>query len=1070
VLLGFDDAFIGELCPPRDFGHDVLRDCLEEVEAGLVSADEHRAQIPDRVTFVGHRLGGGARSILQIGYVPTGDIRLDQVRGHSLEATATKGTPKWRNPHSFAARPRVIRLCGCRNEPSGVRSGKRRQPLSAVGERSFPLEKVVGRESELVRIRGFFDEEHAPLALWLEGAAGIGKTTLWRAGMELARERDFHVLACQPTAAETTFSFAALGDLLTNDFADLFPELPGPQRRALEVALALASGEGPGVGEHFIGLAFLSSLQILAAQQSVLVAVDDVQWLDRPSAAVLQFAARRLTNADIKLLVAARLREDARPLQLERDLAQNLLRVDVGPLSLGALHRLVLSRLGEPLSRPTLHKVHDVSGGNPFYALEIARFLMERGSTLRPAEPLPIPRTLEELVRVRLDRLPATVRHLLEAAALLAEPTPIALTAAASEPELEADALDRALGAGVIELEGDRVRFTHPLLATAVVSEVGPQRLRQVHARLAQIVIDPEERARHLALATEGPDAEVAGSLEQAAQRAARRGAPAVAAELAELAAQRTPTGDHEARWRRLIEAGLRYATAGDLPRARALLEPLTDEIPPGPRRAEVLLNLADFCWDDAGAAIELAERALAEVGSDDSCRARIHMVLSSRALEAEARSALGHSRAAHEDAGRAADEELTLLALVNLVHVEVCVGEMTPGLLDRALARVSMDGTRHGRIPHFESPHFVLGLALLGLNRFEEAKALFDRARVDSLEQGVPFAAACADEFLAEVECRLGTWHAAALHASECSELYQQLGTENQPQQLYATALVDAHLGNVDEARTAAERGAVIATEVGQEFWAIANRWVLGFLELSLDNPARAIEYLQPPARARVTSLWHMPSNYDFLETAIEAFVAVGDLDAAAVLLDALQDRARRMDSPWERATRARCRGLLRSAQGDHDGARAAFDEALREHEQLNVPFDRARTLHALGVLQRRLKQRRAARVSLEAALAVFEELGALLWIEKARTELKRIAGRTPAGDALTPTERRVAELVAEGHPNKEIAAMLFVTVKTVEANLTRIYAKLGVRSRTELARLLVDKSPVPEKAQTST
>lgn len=212
------------------------------------------------------------------------------------------------------------------------------------------------------------------------------------------------------------------------------------------------------------------------------------------------------------------------------------------------------------------------------------------------------------------------------------------------------------------------------------------------------------------------------------------------------------------------------------------------------------------------------------------------------------------------------------------------------------------------------------------------------------------------------------------------------------------------------------------------------------------------------------------MPSNCDFLETAVEALVSVGDLDAAAELLDALQDRARRIDSSWERGIRARCHGLFRSAQGDHEGAFAAFDEALVEHERLHVPFDRARTLFALGVLQRRLKQRRAARESLEAALAVFVEHGARLWVEKARSELKRIAGRTPAGDVLTPTEQRVADLVAEGHPNKEIAATLFVTVKAVEANLTRIYGKLGIHSRTQLARLLAKKSAVERNAQTST
>jgi DNA-binding CsgD family transcriptional regulator len=891
---------------------------------------------------------------------------------------------------------------------------------------------------------------------------------LWRAGIEFARECDYYVLTCQPTATETAFSFAALGDLLANDIAGVLDDLPAPQRRALEVALALASDEGASVGQHVIGLAFLSVLQLLAAKQPVLVAVDDAQWLDPPSAAVLQFATRRFATADIKLLVASR-REDDPPLQLERDLARNVLRVHIGPLSLGALHRLLLSRLGEPLSRPTLRKVHDVSGGNPFYALEIARFLLERGPTLHPAEPLPIPRTLDELVRVRLERLPATVRSMLEAAALLVEPTPTALAAAASEPDPEEDTLDRGIAAGVIKLDGDRVRFTHPLIAAAVVSAIGPQRRRQIHARLGRIVIDPEERARHLALGTESVDAEVAESLEKAAEHASLRGAPAVAAELAELAAQRTPTRDRDARWRRLVEAGLRHAAAGDLVRARALLEPLADEIPSGPLRARVLLNLADFRWDDTATAIELAERALGEVGSDESLRARIHMLLSSRALEAEADSALSHIRAAHEAADRSGDDELALLALVNLVHTEVCVGEITPGLLERALARVSDDAARHARIPHFESPRFVLGLALLGLGRLQEAKSLFERARADSLEQGVPFSAACADEFLAELECRLGNWRAAELHAAECSELYQQLGMENAPQGLYASALVDAHLGKVDEARTAAERGAEIAAQRGQEFWAIANRRTLGFLELSLGNPARAVEYLQPPSRARIASLLHMPSNCEFIETAIEAFVAVGDLDAASELLDALDDRSRRIDSTWERAIRARSRGLLRSAQGDYDGALTAFDEALLEHERLDMPFERARTLLALSALQRRLQQRRAARESLESARAVFEGLGAQLWAERARTELKRIAGRTPAGEVLTPTEQRVADLVAEGHPNKEIAARLFVTVKAVEAHLTRIYAKLGIHSRSELTRILANRGAVEENAQTS-
>jgi DNA-binding CsgD family transcriptional regulator len=922
----------------------------------------------------------------------------------------------------------------------------------AVRERRSRPEDVVGRESELERIAGFFEGDS--LALWLEGAAGIGKTTLWRATVELARDRGYRVLASQPTAAETAFSFAALGDLLTHDVKKLLPELPEPQRRALEVALALTSTEDAALGEHVVGLAFLSTLQHLAAQQPVLVAIDDIQWLDRPSATVLQFAARRLTDENLKVLVTARVDEEARPLQLERDLAKRLLRIEVGPLSLGALHRLVLSRLGKPLSRPTLRKVEAASGGNPFYALEIARFLLEHGPIVGPAEPLPLPRTLEELVRARLARQAKDVKRVLEAAALVAEPTQ-AVLAEACDRELAGNALDRAVAAGILELDATRLRFTHPLLAAAVVSGIGPQRRQHLHRHLAAIVADSEERARHLALATDGADPNVAESLEQAADHAARRGAPAVAAELAELAAERTSTKDAERRWSRLIEAGLRHATAGDRSRARALLEPLRHEIPPGPLRASVLLNLADFSWDEPAAG-ELAEQALAEVGTDDSCRARLHMLLSALALEGEDRSAVGHIRAAYDAANRTGDDELKMLALVNLVDTEVCAGEMTPGLLEQALDRIHDEESQDKRIPHFESPHFVLGLALTGLGRFGEAKDLFERARVDALEQGVPFAAACADEFLAEVECRLGNVEAATAHASECAELYQQLGMANQPAGLYATALVHAYLGNVEEARAAAELGAAIGAEIGKEFWAIANRMVLGYLELSLENPARAVEYLQPPTRARAAELWHMPTNLEFLATAIEALESAGELDHAKELLDALADRARRIDNSWERAVRMRCCGLLRSAQGDYAGAFAALDESLREHELLTAPLERARTLLARGVLQRRLKQRRAARRSLEAALAVFEELGARLWAEKTRTELKRISGRTPSSDALTPTERRVAELVAEGHTNKEIAARLFVTVKTVEANLTRVYAKLGLRSRTELARLL--------------
>lgn len=926
--------------------------------------------------------------------------------------------------------------------------------MSRLAERRFVAEDVLGRESELEKIRDFLDSGQRGLALALEGAAGIGKTTLWHAGIELARERNYRVLACRPTTAETAFSFAAFRDLLSSE-TGMLAELPPPQRHALEVALALAESEEP-VSEGVIGVGVVSLLERMATHSPVLLAADDLQWLDVPSWSVLRFAARRLTGRRIKLLIATKPGAELRTLDLQRELSEELIRVELGPLSFGALHRLVVSRLGVSLPRPTLHKVQDISGGNPFYALELARSLLD-GEAVRIGDPLPIPETLDELVRARIDRLPKAVTEFLEIAALLAEPTQSAVAAVFSDPGSADASLDIAVARGLIEQEGERIRFRHPLLAAAVASGIPPRRRRQLHGQLAQVVVEPEERARHLAAASDHPDPEVANALDEAGRRAALRGAPAAAAELTELAAKHTPTEDREARWRRLNEAGLRHATAGDLGRAQELLEPLVNEIPPGSLRAEVLLNLADFRWDDHNATVELAERALREVGGDDACRARIHMLLSSQFVEAGSGPALTHIRAAHDAATRSGDEPLALLALVNRVHVEVCIGELTDGLLDDALTRVRAESTQRMRIPQFESPHLVLGLALLGLGRFDEARAEFERALVHATEHGVAFAAACAHVGLAEVGSRLGDWDTADRNAAECAEHYQQLGMAEPPDALYVIALTHAQRGHVDEARSVGERGIAVAESEGQDLWTAASRSVLGFLELSRGNASAAVHYLRPPELSTATDLWHFPIYHDFLCNAVEALIGVGELDAAMNLLGALEERARKLDNGWERATRARCRGLVCAARNDFAHAFDAFEMALHEHEHSQTPLDRARTLLALGRLQRRLNRKRAARSSLEAALDSFEALGARLWTELTRNELERIGGRTPTRKALTPTERRVAELVAQGLSNKEIATTLVVTAKAVEANLTRIYAKLGIRSRTELTRLLI-------------
>jgi DNA-binding NarL/FixJ family response regulator len=229
-----------------------------------------------------------------------------------------------------------------------------------------------------------------------------------------------------------------------------------------------------------------------------------------------------------------------------------------------------------------------------------------------------------------------------------------------------------------------------------------------------------------------------------------------------------------------------------------------------------------------------------------------------------------------------------------------------------------------------------------------------------------------------------------------------------------------------------------------------------LGFLELSLGDPAAAHRYLGPLSEAMVAMGLPEPGFARFLPDEIEALVALGELEAAAELLRLLEERGRALDRVSALAAAGRCRALLEAAHGDFQAARASLSEALAQHARIEQPFEVARTLLAQGSIERRFNHRAEARGTLTRALELFDELGAPLWAEKASGELARIPGRARASSELTETERRIAELVAEGFSNKEIAARLFVTVRTVEANLTKVYGKLGIRSRTELASRL--------------
>ena len=332
--------------------------------------------------------------------------------------------------------------------------------------------EIVGREEESASIHSFVGRAAGNAgALVLEGEAGIGKSTLWLAGVEYARGAGLRVLSSRPAEAERGLAYAGLGDLLEDVLDEVLPALAAPRRRALEIALLLEEVSGDPVDQRALGVAARMVLQLLGEPGPLLIAVDDVQWLDPSTSAALAFALRRLAADDVLLLLARRAEEAQQPVLEGAMDAERVQRLRVGPLSVGALHRFLRDRLGRAFARQTLLRIHEHSGGNPFFALELARALDREIDLL---EPLPVPETLEDLVAARISELPAPTREALALASALGTVSVSLLERAG----VAADALDPAFATQVIERDGETIRFTHPLLSSVLYQNLGADRRR----------------------------------------------------------------------------------------------------------------------------------------------------------------------------------------------------------------------------------------------------------------------------------------------------------------------------------------------------------------------------------------------------------------------------------------------------------------------------------------------------------------------------------------------------------------------------------------------------------------
>ena len=884
----------------------------------------------------------------------------------------------------------------------------------------------------------------------IEGEAGIGKTTFLLKVVEQAAAQGFRVLSTGGAMAEARYAYAAVADLLDTVDPAVFADLPAVQRTALERVLLLA-GDGPPTNERTVAAAFLSVLHHASYAAPVLVAIDDAQWLDVSSQAVFGYAARRLTGrvgVAVSVRTGERRRDDS-PSWLRLSRPDSTHQIKVQPLSLGGLHAMISKRLGQTLPRPLITRIHDISGGNPFFALELARSVVDEPSRGM----VDLPDSLAVLVRQRIGRPDAELSEVLLAASCAVLPTVERLSRAIDiTVDRVVEVVESAEASGVVELDGNKVRFCHPLFARGVYTGASPRQRRAMHRRFAETVEEPELRARHMALSATTGDPAMLESLDEAAQVTLAQGAPAVAAELMELAIKLG--GDTAVRRLRVAELHFR---SGALDQARTHLRSTIDELPAGSTlRCVALMLFAAVTGHDESIVEAVAALTQAVETADDPA-----LQLHARLLLTPATGLTGRMDACVESARMAVaaaerlgvadlhSQALAMLVLVSFMHglgfdrqsLQQALALEDPATAAAATFRASsVEAVTNGWAGRLEVAHDQI--------RIMQRRLLQSGTEIDIVWIGNE--AAMIDIWLGRYGDAAALVDGAIQRAEQMAGQYLMVGLRA------SQASIAAYTGREQEAREAAHWAIDAARATGSLRQIILPTTVLGFLAVSLGDNAAAIRELQP-----------LLSSFDpthdteiiagsYLPDAIEALAAVGRVDEAEPLVSALESNGTQHDRPWMLAVGARGRGHVLAARGDLEAAERAAQNALSHHQRLPMPFELARTQLLLGQLQRRRRRRPVAEATLREALETFERLGAPLWARRAEVELGRLAAPVGGGAALTAAERRIAERAAAGLSNKQIAAELFIAPKTVEMNLSSAYRKLGIRSRSGLSAAL--------------
>ena len=894
-----------------------------------------------------------------------------------------------------------------------------------------------GRETELAILRDAATAARAGAGqlVTVAGVAGSGKSALVDQFVSEIAGR-FHVIRVGLSRAESALAWAGLhmmcGGLPDAEFSHLSPGL----RTAIPTALGQIADRSDDASR--VAFALVELVGRWTEDRSVALVIDDVHWLDSATAGALAFAIRATADRPFLSVLVFRPDEEL-PLDPRRLLPLDACReLVLGGLSLGALRHVLHDQCGLDLTRAELTQVRSVTDGLALHAIEVGH-LLAGGTQLDDAL---VPPSARAMIARRLDDLPADVLAASQIAALLARPTVEVVNAAMSSLGLTTDArsaFDEAERRRVASLRDGTVAFEHPLVQAALRERLTRAERSDLARILSQFVVDDDERVLLRASAATEPDELLAVALDEAGERALARYATGVAVERFELAARLTPNDDAMSAGRRFLRAADAANDADDplaalslVDRADALLFDLDDRLGLGLVRVLALAS----CGELRDSSV-VGERLLDEIPKGTPERWRIHDLLAQIFVFSDLKRARHHAeRALPED-----DSSAQLRVRVLHERIDYLAGR--PVDLDVVAAMGASDDPR------------VLGHVaeiLTWANRFDDAIAAAERELELGRLEGAKRRVQNAYDALGDVAARRGEWGIALGYLARWMELNEIVGGIDGSTRLGDMAAIHASRGECDHARRLIDEAVAAPGRTPMEDVHLHSKAC--YVMLCCSDPAGAVMHGRLARAAAATVGYGDLSGTPFRGNLVEALVVVNELAEADDVAQEHQALADRAGFASGRAGAARSRGFVALAAGDARAAVELFEQATAIDRPVGLPLDVGRDLLALGGALRRAGHRSKASAALAEARNVFEGLGATAWIERVDAEVDRLGVRRAAGDdALTPTERRVVDLVVAGRTNAEVAAELSVSRRTVESNLTRVYRKLGVRSRTGLA-----------------